>query len=1222
VTTAEALEAITDPGSFEILGIRALRHLHPECECLEHMGVNAQGKPIPGPIDGFARVQGVKPSRYIAAAFTTATRNELRRKWYGDGSSSTARERGRKFDTGDLIKACAEAVRLRTAEPGSTFTAYLCTNQRLDDEIMREGYGIGRERSVEVVFVGQSQLRDFLDRPEGQLLREEFLGIRAVNVSRDLLQKLTSASVARYRVDGLSIAGFVETAAWQDARRALPSSAPVLALVGRPGMGKSAIARLLLGRHAENGGIGLWIPGDFLQNALSLNEALTSTLRQFRPYLGEDAGHATLSLGSAANPLLVVLDDPNRTDSPGTILRKIFGWGRNLWSDGTERQGHIKLVVPVWESQFSNLHQDFRGEKWLTMVSVGPMSRRESVACVRNALGAGRTTLSESQLGYIAERLRDDPILLSTFARLSRDDDSIGLNTLLDDVIGAFVGRALADLASTAGRLEVIYQNGLTQLARQMIRRKRLHPEWQEVREWLQPDLVGLLEDIAARGDVCHIAKQGTRDIFEFRHDRILEWQLSRTIKDELSKDRPDWDATCDPYMVQMLGRALANDDVTDAVLDVVEKRLPAGLVAALAFLPTSHSAFSTRLCRRVARRLKDIHLEPPSVQDDVLSILQNTASAHVLTVTEGIARTRPVLCARLRNGDANSGAALLSRKFYPSSNYPWLEGLIWQAASAHADEFAGQLADILRDAATPDETRRGALVLAGYLGSRQLADAIAAAWQYAPHTKESVQCALWAALRCSDPSGDLLATVLPAIFTVSDEPGVGGWSDRNELFQEIGFSARHGFSPDVLSFLKALSERDDRYDPFVSSLFARIDKPICMGYVVRKVAEKAAKPVEPGHVSGVSIWESQWRRTAGFEYAPMPADCVDELWRLCQPENPGWLRRYAFKLWVRYSGDKLWSTEIPPDLSDSDTAVWELAKRGDQRVSSRVAQLLRKDPNHFYGIRGLWSDSFKPALDAALKVGRSAAIRALRDVPADLAEGLIVENWAAIRDRPCGIAAALYIARRSTVDLAQAILRSDPEPAKRLQHIGDYFGFFLHGYSEKITPQHLAVVRELLPLFDDHDLADVTHYCARYGYSDWAQDNLIPVCRRRMRDGDHGFLTATVRQLFPSDSELVSDLDQMVADDERRLDFELRLWADRFNERSDDPSRMPRLLGQWLGNDPPISKFKIAALGIRYQGARRALGVLNRFSSAGNWPLLERFYWDAEYAVMRRSLT
>jgi hypothetical protein len=84
VRTAETLEGITDSGSFEILCIRVLRSLFADCECVEHLGVNAQGKTISGPIDAFCRVPGSEPPRYIATAITLAGREELRRKWYAD----------------------------------------------------------------------------------------------------------------------------------------------------------------------------------------------------------------------------------------------------------------------------------------------------------------------------------------------------------------------------------------------------------------------------------------------------------------------------------------------------------------------------------------------------------------------------------------------------------------------------------------------------------------------------------------------------------------------------------------------------------------------------------------------------------------------------------------------------------------------------------------------------------------------------------------------------------------------------------------------------------------------------------------------------------------------------------------------------------------------------------------------------------------------------------
>jgi hypothetical protein len=238
VTTTEALEGITDEGLFEILGIRALRRLHPDCECIEHLGINAKGKTIPGPIDGFCRIPGSNPSKYITAAFTIAARNELRRKWYAGGSSNASSGHGRKPQPGDLTKACKKAETVRAGEPASTFTVYLCTNQRLDDEIMAEGYAICKQRSVDVVFVGQSRLRDFLDSADGQPLRKEFLHINSVSVSREVLQRLCRTSLTHYQADDASGSRFIETETWENARKALFTHAPVLALIGKPGVGK------------------------------------------------------------------------------------------------------------------------------------------------------------------------------------------------------------------------------------------------------------------------------------------------------------------------------------------------------------------------------------------------------------------------------------------------------------------------------------------------------------------------------------------------------------------------------------------------------------------------------------------------------------------------------------------------------------------------------------------------------------------------------------------------------------------------------------------------------------------------------------------------------------------------------------------------------------------------------------------------------------------------
>src|SRR6266568_3230765 len=84
MTTAEALESMTDAGQFEILATRVLREIDPDCKMVAHSGVNAQGKTIPNPIDGFCLVPGSDPPRYAMTAFTLTSPDGLIGKWLFD----------------------------------------------------------------------------------------------------------------------------------------------------------------------------------------------------------------------------------------------------------------------------------------------------------------------------------------------------------------------------------------------------------------------------------------------------------------------------------------------------------------------------------------------------------------------------------------------------------------------------------------------------------------------------------------------------------------------------------------------------------------------------------------------------------------------------------------------------------------------------------------------------------------------------------------------------------------------------------------------------------------------------------------------------------------------------------------------------------------------------------------------------------------------------------
>jgi hypothetical protein len=201
MTTAEKIEGMTDAGQYEILATRVLRELDPDCLAVVHSGVNAQGKTIANPIDAFCLVPGSSPPRYVMAGFTLTATSDLDRKWLFDHTmyKPSRKRKGplpSEADDGDLIKAGLEAAAIRARHPDAKFVVWLCTNRRLATNLQRPVYDKAAELGVEVKFLEQSRLRDFLDvKPEGQWLRQEHLGIQADQMSEPLLRHLSRESL-------------------------------------------------------------------------------------------------------------------------------------------------------------------------------------------------------------------------------------------------------------------------------------------------------------------------------------------------------------------------------------------------------------------------------------------------------------------------------------------------------------------------------------------------------------------------------------------------------------------------------------------------------------------------------------------------------------------------------------------------------------------------------------------------------------------------------------------------------------------------------------------------------------------------------------------------------------------------------------------------------------------------------------------------------------------
>jgi hypothetical protein len=900
MTTAEALEGMTDAGMFEILATRALRELATDCRAVAHIGVNAQGKTIANPVDGFCLVPGSNPPRYVMTAFATTTEDALERKWLFDHATAPRAKKATAADDGDLIKAAKQATSIRANEPSATFAVHLCTNRRLELDLMKTVYAAAAKLGVTAVFLDQSRLRDFLDtKPEGQWLRKEHLRIEADQLSLSLMKELSNRSQELYAAEIMLPARTEIVAIGQaaDVRRGLgDASNPLRLLVGPSGAGKSVLAHEVLGSIIREGGIGLWLPSEVVAESVALKDAIDRTVRAIYPSLGARAGEEVLRLSGPENPLVLVIDDINRTGDPRRLLQKSVAWARPATSQptgGVPVPSSLRIVCPVWDSTWLSLEHGYKSEGWLAVSAIDRMSRDESVACIRAALGPASHHFSDPDLGMYAERMGDDPILLALFGRLLKETPDANPLVFSADVIGQFVHKSVGELAVDRGVATVDYLSALESLAEEMIRHKILYPQWSALQDWLRgnPRTLDALSQLAQQGHVCRITATGR---FEFRHDRLLEHFLAGAVSNLLAAGGHDRDHLNDPYYVGIIGRAITRGGVNQDAVNWVRSNQPVGLIAALPYLSSAGSEEPSRVVTLAAAWLNGA--DGPRTRtmfDDARSLLLATDSPYVLQATEGKEADFFIAQARLRNGDAVAGvnAMLGHPHFCPSVHDAQLETIVSQGKRRHGPKLIKELGAILRHDGLEDVHRGGAMMLAGYLGSTELIGDIRIAWETAAKKDLLLRAGLWAGLRCSaDDPESVLGPLLDELLGVSDAPDQYGHSARQGVIDDLQSTARHGFSEQVLAYVARFGARGESERDIATRLLDKIDHPIAVDFVARQLADYAHQASQSG---GFSTWASTWRRDRGRGGAALSPESLVALRSIWEDEgNPEWQRR------------------------------------------------------------------------------------------------------------------------------------------------------------------------------------------------------------------------------------------------------------------------------------------------------------------------------------------
>jgi len=1252
VTTAEAIEGITNAGEFEILATRVLRITEEDCRLLDHMGVNAVGKTVANPIDGFCKVPGTDPPRFLMAAFTTDRAESLERKWLFDHSTAPRAKKATAADDGDLVKAHLRAQVLLIDHTGATFTVHLCTNKQPDDQLMAKVLKRGVELGLDVRFLTRSCLRDILDvNPDGQWLRKEHLGIEADRLSFSLLRELSAKSLQLYGREFLITPPetFVSTAVARCLEASLAASRSIYVVTGTSGSGKSVSCYQILCNHLAHGGVGLWIPGELAARATSLEEAIGLTLRSLHPMIEPTAAAVALRLGRAAQRFILVIDDINRGSIPAESLRKLLAWSRPT-ADGKNRPlSPCAILVPAWDLYWAPLDVQFRSANWLVRIPVNKMGEEEAQACLAAAQGSPLQKLSDADQRQIVAALAFDPILIALYASAIVDHLEISTPTLAIDVIKQFVEMAECEAVTSTGYLQSDYDRALTHLAATLLSQRVLYPRWEDVQQWLPDYEVKAIRELARLGKVCRVTNRDGEDRFEFRHDRILEHFLVYALMRMLSEIEANADVLSDPFYASFVGQALAICCPSYDLLEFVRQHAPLALISSLRFLPVLHGDTTDRIVAAAKDWLESASKDrktPSALLFEAYRLLEGTDTPNLLIVTQSLSHHRLLARGRLANGDASAGVVEFSdhRWFAPAVTDRGLDAVLSRAIHRHKSKLIADCTALLQRGDITDTDRRGALVLAGFIADVALAVPIRTAWDLSVDKSSVLQSALWAGLRCAANSPPrILDGMLAQWAALPDEDEGKGISERDSIAEELRFAIPRGIPESVLGYLIAKSRVDELLRRAIVFMLERVDHPLVVAFLIEVAAETERHMKE---TKGFSPWlvmqRDQWDPTRDDRGKRLSTESMQEM-RYCWESKTAdpQLRETAFNFWVTAVDDLDVLRSIPSDHPQYKIVLRRRAKLGDKSAVTHIKPLLASDKHWFYFIGKIWTEQFKDMLDDALmNLGKKTSpdftggitndhymlAQLLRDIPANQSQQLLVTHWDHLKFSPKFVQAALYIGTTECIVLATKVIGEFPSNVDPFEHIDNFFGFFTTNLMDRLAISHLEVLLPFLGRLSDHALVDMAAFCDGRGHRDWGRLYLKPEFDSRRARLPHAikeqpeYIERLGRRYFPSDDDLLEELDWVEQQGEH-YQGHLYHWSEEFERRQDEHTRWQRILTKWFSHKTTIDRFRIVANAILEHGTRTDIYLLNAYVISGGPSEIDQLRANASFGVRRRSL-
>jgi len=1196
MNTTQALAEITDAGLFEKIATSVLRYAEPEIYGnVSHQGVNPQGKTVKAPLDNVGWHHTEVDETIVCIAHTTTSKSDLEKKWLRDLDKVKPRkqEGNPTGADGDLVKAIKEINEIRRTHPNIKARLALAINCEESQELRTQVQILASNHDIELDIWSVSRLAGFLDtHSDGQIIRRNSLGIAPIRLSKQLLLEIGEKSLSTLNFDAEL---FVE----RDFKLVYQNTL----VVGVSGTGKTTQCISILKKYLKSQKPVLVLSDSTVNQAVSIEEAVDIELHRYANELIPQSGLQALELCSIDEPLMILVEDINRSSDSPRLLKKLIDWSNS--------NVNFILLCPVWHRLIASLSFEERKglEAHFKLKYLESYNEDEANRAVLARATQEKIQLDELSAVNIAQQLGYDPLLIS-LANLAEFHEN-------SNVIAEYVRNTIQSIATKNDLFAYEVEDAIDEYGLHLFQNKKVQGESRDLRA-LSQNSQRAFKQILMDGRLFRQAFESPDDAIMSRHDRLNFYIIAKSIVSYLEDDSFD---LIDPYFAEIIGISCALSGINeDKLYDIATKN---SLVAfhCYAFSAKNNSSYLSIAVNNVKQWLEVSEHQSDSYSSQLyksLIILNDVLHAsvpEVLSLYSDRHHNHIFYQISFKQGNLNDGSRWISTHHF-DTNVTGEKQVIDHVLNKYGESLVQQICESLIDENINYHTKHRLLRLIGYTENTIFANAVRTAWRFIPDDKKDYRLFFWAAARvCDDDPDSLLEPMFDYWENLSDQENKYHSTDRaNFAAHGLKWKFREHVPYRSIAFMLKEAEKRDSLNFYILYMLSEVDHPD----VLEAQATRLANSRRQGNYMPSAVLDTLSRNSENGKI--LSIESKKKLLSISESlEGDEFLRKSAFNLWEMspHHDDLI----VLQDIANSDirfeTALMGRAKRQDTTAVAQIIEKINENPSYWWqATRYVWHKDFEKLLEESVaKIDESSDLEIFwiidelfEKIKIQEAESLLIKYWNNLSSHSMFIQIALMIATPNLQNLVAKKLGNKSNVEEYFMHVRHTLGVRTRGRKGIHRYEQMKAIEPYFEYLDESFLFDCAIICLKENWQ-----NIHQKLKTMIKDeGYRRVVVISVKDL--EESYLVE-----TSFDERKISFFTYDWINSQKRFGWSHQKIVDALFDWFQQYKSEQALNVISKPLSESGKRAdyiALeGILQNMDSLSNKEdVLNKLYFNIYY--------